>query len=208
MTQESVFFLLDMAGTAAFAVSGAVMGVQKRLDFFGVSILALAAATAGGITRDLLIGNIPPDALSRPAYFITALTAGTLVFFFHSRLQHLRKSILFFDALGLGLFTVAGLRAGLAHHLNPLSSLFLGTLTGIGGGILRDILGDEIPFVLRRELYASLSLAGGLVYLLLRPHLPEAYLAYGVMALIVLLRLISLRFNWHLPHPEPPPFDE
>ncbi len=200
MSLPSPFLILDLTGTAAFAVSGAMTGMRKGMDIFGILILALITATGGGIIRDLLLGGLPPTALTAPIYFSTALVSGFLVFLFYKPLQgRPLRPLLFFDAIGLAIFTITGLQTALALDLSPLALLFMGTLTGIGGGILRDILSSEIPLVFQRELYASVSLTGGVLYLLLLPRIPPAPAGGGVIIFIVAFRLISLHFNWHLP---------
>lgn len=196
---EHLFLILDMSGTIAFAISGAMMGVRKRMDLFGILILSMITATGGGITRDVVIGSLPPLSLVNPAYFIAAFASGICVFLFYSRISSLKNSIRFFDALGLGIFTVSGIQAAQMAGLNPLSVVLLGTLTGIGGGIYRDVLSGTIPFVFQKELYASISLTGGVLHLILQPYIHGPLLSYGTVFFIVLFRLISLKANWRLP---------
>ena len=155
---------LDIAGTFAFAVSGASAGVKRELDLFGVLLLSFAAATAGGIARDLLIGAIPPSALSDWRYLATALVAGAVTFRWHPVVDRLRNPVQFFDAIGLALFAVAGAQKALEYGLSPLMAALLGMLTGIGGGIVRDMLLAGVPSVLRSELYAVAALIGAAVF--------------------------------------------
>lgn len=154
---------LDIAGTFAFAVSGASAGVKRELDLFGVLLLAFAAATAGGIARDVLIGATPPAALSDWRYLITALVAGAITFRWHALVDRFRNPVQLFDAVGLSLFAVAGAQKALAFGLSPTMAALLGMLTGIGGGIVRDVLLAGIPWVLRSELYAVAALVGAAV---------------------------------------------
>lgn len=154
---------LDIAGTFAFAVSGASAGVKRELDLFGVLLLSFAAATAGGIARDMLIGAIPPAALSDWRYLVTALVAGAITFWWHPLVDRLRNPVQLFDAIGLSLFAVAGAQKALAYGLSPTMAALLGMLTGIGGGMVRDMLLAGVPSVLRSELYAVAALAGAAV---------------------------------------------
>ena len=155
--------VLDLIGTFVFALSGAVAGVRERLDLFGVLVLSFAAASAGGIMRDLLIGAVPPAAISDWRYLAVSLLAGLVVFFWYplsERLRNLRNHVLIFDAAGLALFAVVGTQKALGYRLNPVMAALLGVLTGIGGGMLREVLVAETPTVLRSELYAVAALAG------------------------------------------------
>lgn len=143
---------LDLAGTAVFAASGAAVGVRHRLDVFGVCVLAFVAGNAGGILRDVLIGAVPPAAVAGWHQVTVSLLAGPMVFWWHPRLERLRTPILLCDAAGLGLFAVSGTQKALGLGLDPLVAALLGMLTGIGGGMLRDVLVREIPTVLREDL--------------------------------------------------------
>jgi uncharacterized membrane protein YeiH len=147
--------LLDLGGTFVFAISGAAAAVKHRLDIFGVMVLSFAAGNAGGIIRDLLIGAVPPAAISDWTYVGVSLLAGFLTFFGYSVIARLTNPVLWFDAAGLAFFAVAGTQKALVHGLNPVMAALLGMLTGIGGGMLRDVLVNEIPTVLRADLYSS-----------------------------------------------------
>src|SRR5574338_1102534 len=159
----SLLLTLDLAGTAVFAISGAAVGVRHRLDVFGVCVLSFVAGNAGGMLRDVLIGAVPPVALRGWLYVAVSLLAGVITFVWRPRLERLHTPILIFDAAGLGLFSVSGTQKALAFGLNPLIAALLGMLTGIGGGMLRDVLVRQIPTVLRAELYAVAALAGASV---------------------------------------------
>jgi uncharacterized membrane protein YeiH len=196
----NLLLTLDLVGTAVFAVSGAAAGVKYRLDVFGVGVLAFVAGNAGGIARDVLIGAVPPAAVAGGQYVVVSLLAGVITFFWHPRIERLRTPILLFDAAGLGLFAVAGTQKALAFGLDPFVAALLGMLTGIGGGMLRDILVSEIPAVLRADLYAVAALAGAAVvvaghWLQLPPTATTiigAVLCFGI-------RLIAIRSGWSLP---------
>jgi uncharacterized membrane protein YeiH len=192
--------ILDLVGTFVFALSGAMAGLKHRLDLFGVLVLSFAAANSGGIVRDLLIGATPPAGISDWRYIVVPLLAGLVTFYWSPVISRLRSPVLVFDAAGLALFAVAGTLKALAFHLNPLAAVMLGVLTGIGGGIVRDVLVSEIPVVLRAELYAVAALAGAVVVVLGRKlHFPsEASTAAGAI-LCFGLRLLAILRGWHLP---------
>jgi uncharacterized membrane protein YeiH len=160
---EALLLVLDLVGTFVFALSGAMAGVRHRLDPFGVLVLSFVAANTGGITRDLLIGAVPPAAISDWRYLAVSLLAGIPTFWRPSVIARLRSPVLLFDAAGLGLFAVAGTQKALAFGLHPVMAALLGMLTGIGGGMARDVLLAEIPTVLLADLYAVAALAGAAV---------------------------------------------
>lgn len=187
---------LDIAGTFAFAVSGATAGVRRELDLFGVLLLAFTAATAGGIARDVMIGAVPPAALSDWRYLVTALAAGAITFWWHPLVDRLRHPVQLFDAVGLSLFAVAGAQKALEFGLSPVMAALLGMLTGIGGGIVRDVLLAGVPSVLRSELYALAALAGAIVVVAgdaLGWHAGVASVAGAVLCFA--LRLAAIRYG-------------
>ena len=203
---------LDLIGTFVFALSGAVAGVRQRLDIFGVLVISFAAASAGGIMRDLLIGSVPPVAIRDWRYLAASLLAGLLIFIWFPRSRRLmraRNLVLIFDAAGLGLFAVVGTQKALGYGLNPVTAALLGMLTGIGGGMLRDVLVAEIPNVLRADLYAVAALAGAVVvvigYLLAAEPTGAAVLGAAVC---FWLRLFAIRRGWQLPVARPAPDEE
>jgi uncharacterized membrane protein YeiH len=199
----STLLVLDLAGTFVFALSGAVAGVKERLDMFGVLVLSFAAASAGGIMRDLLIGAVPPAAISDWRYLAVSLLAGSIVFFWYpisERLRNLSNHVLVFDAAGLALFAVVGTQKALGFRLNPVMAALLGMLTGIGGGMLRDMLVTQIPTVLRAELYAVAALAGAVVVVVGHVlNLPPTAMAITGAALCFGIRLIAIWRGWRLP---------
>ena len=199
----SLLLTLDLAGTAVFAISGAAVGVKHRLDIFGVCVLAFVAGNAGGMLRDILIGAVPPVALVGWQYVSISLLAGVITFIWHPRLERLHTPILIFDAAGLGLFCVSGTQKALAFGANPLIAALLGMLTGIGGGMLRDVLVREIPTVLRKELYALAALAGASVVVAGQLfHFPPAAATSGGAVLCFAVRLVAIRRGWALPTPD------
>lgn len=194
--------VLDLLGTFVFALSGAAAGVKSKLDLFGLMILAFATGNAGGITRDLLIGAVPPAAIHDWRYLGVCLLAGLVTFLWYPHIDVHRRPVLLFDAGGLALFAVTGTQKALAAGLNPIMAALMGMLTGIGGGILRDVLVNETPTVLRADLYAVAALAAGLVvvtgHLL---HLPPfASMIVGTL-LCFWLRVMAIFRGWHLPIP-------
>lgn len=193
-------YALDLGGTFVFALSGAMAGVKKRLDLFGVLVLSFAAANTGGITRDLLIGAVPPGAIRDWHYLAVSLLAGVLTFCFPSRVDRQWNPVLVFDAAGLALFAVTGATKALVYGLNPVMATLLGMLTGIGGGIARDLLLAQIPAVLRGDLYAVAALAGGAVVVIAHElALPAAPAALAGAALCFGLRVLAIRNGWQLP---------
>ncbi|WP_323144950.1 trimeric intracellular cation channel family protein [Massilia phyllosphaerae] len=197
---RTLVLTLDLLGTFVFALSGAVAGVRRRLDLFGVLVLSFVAANSGGIVRDLLIGATPPAAIGDWRYLAASIMAGVLIFFWHPGLRHLRNTVLVLDAAGLGLFCVAGAQKALVFGVQPYMAALLGMLTGIGGGIARDVLLSEIPAVMRAEVYAVAALAGATVVVAgdaLGWH--SATMACAGAALCFVLRLAAIRYDWHLP---------
>jgi uncharacterized membrane protein YeiH len=197
---ETLLLVLDLIGTFAFALSGATAGARHQLDLFGVLVLSFAAGNAGGIARDLLIGAVPPAAISDWRYLSVSLLAGIVTFWRPFAVDQLRSLVLLFDAAGLGLFAVAGAQKALAFGLNPIMAALLGMLTGIGGGMTRDVLLAEIPTVLRADLYAVAALAGAAVVVIgdaLRLSSTAVTIAGAVLCFG--LRFMAIRRGWHLP---------
>src|SRR6476660_7930376 len=197
---KTLLLVLDLVGTFVFALSGAMAGVRHRLDVFGVLVLSFVAANAGGILRDVLIGAVPPAAIADWRYIFVSLLAGSVTFWAQGTVRRLRDAVLVFDAAGVGVFAVSGALKATAFGLNPLAAVLLGMLTGIGGGMLRDLLVAELPTVLRAELYAVAALAGAAVAVggeLLR--LPSTPLAVAGAVLCFGLRLLAIRRGWGLP---------
>lgn len=197
--------MLDLGGTFVFAVSGAVAAVRHRLDIFGIMVLAFAAGNAGGITRDVLIGAVPPAAIAHWTYVGVSILAGFIVFFWDPVVTRLDHKVQWFDAVGLAFFAVAGAEKALVHGLNPLMAALLGMLTGIGGGMLRDVLVREIPVVLRADLYALAALAGAAVVVTAHLLHVSPWVSTVVGGLLCFaLRYGAIRHGWHLPTAKPP----
>ncbi|HKT43003.1 MAG TPA: trimeric intracellular cation channel family protein [Rhodanobacteraceae bacterium] len=192
--------VLDLGGTFVFAISGATTAARRRMDVFGVLVLAFAAGNAGGITRDLLIGAVPPAAVSNWIYLGVSVLAGLIVFFRYPLIARLNHPVQWSDAVGLAFFAVAGTEKALGYGLNPVMAALLGMLTGIGGGMVRDVLANEIPVVLRSDLYALAALACAAIVSaghVLHLH-PIAPAIVGMVACFA-LRYMAIQHSWHLP---------
>lgn len=199
---RTLVLVLDLCGTLAFALSGAMAGIRRRLDVFGVLVLAAAAATFGGIARDVLIGATPPAALVDWRYLAVAVAAGLIAFFWSAVIEKLRNPVRLMDAIGLAFFAVAGTQKALDFGLSPAMAALLGMLTGIGGGIVRDVLLAEVPAVLRSELYAVAALAGSAIVAGGHVLGVEPLVTALVGGLVCFgLRIVALRRGWHLPRP-------
>jgi uncharacterized membrane protein YeiH len=197
---ETLPYVLDLMGTFVFALSGALAGVRRKLDLFGVLVLSFAAANAGGITRDVLIGAVPPGAINDWRYLGVSLFAGVITFYFSSLIVRMSNPVLLFDAAGLALFAVTGASKALANGLNPVMAIVLGMVTAIGGGMVRDVLLAEVPTVLRAELYAVAALAAAAVVVIGHMlQLPVAPVAAVALILCFWLRVMAIRHGWRLP---------
>ena len=196
-----IYQLADILGTVAFAISGVLVAIDKRLDLFGVLIIAFVTAIGGGTLRDLLIGNTPVTWIQDLTYVIVIPITVALAILFSKQLKFLRRSLFLFDTIGIGLYTMVGIEKGLEASLAPVICIALGTMTASFGGVLRDILCNEIPVVFRREIYATACIAGGGLYFLLTVlNTPEkiAY-AIGVLAVIA-IRICAVKMNIRLPN--------
>ncbi len=197
---ELLLLVLDLVGTFVFALSGAMAAVRRQLDMFGVQMVAFAAAVSGGIARDVLIGAVPPAAISNLLYLAVSLLAGLITFYWHDIIERLRSPVLVFDGLGLAVFAVAGSQKALVFGLQPVMAALLGMLTGIGGGMARDILLADIPTVLRAEVYAVAALAGASVVVVGDMlELPTVGVTIAGAVLCFSLRLAAIRRGWALP---------
>ncbi len=192
--------VLDLVGTFVFALSGASLGVQRGMDLFGVLVLAFVTAVVGGIARDVLIGAIPPASIASWHNLALAMVAGLVAFRFSRLFDRLLHPVQFFDAAGLGVFAVAGTQKALDHGIDWPMAAVLGMVSGIGGGMVRDVLTAQVPTVLRADIYAVAALAGALVVIAgAAAGLPAAAVALAGIALCVFLRLMALYRGWKLP---------
>ena len=196
----TLLLMLDLLGTFVFALSGATAGVKRRLDLFGVLVLSFVVGNVGGITRDLLIGAVPPAAISDWRYLAVSVLAGMITFWWPAAIDRLSSPVLVFDGAGLALFAVSGAQKALAYGLDPVMAALLGMLTGIGGGVARDVLLAEIPTVLRTDLYAVAALAGAAVVVIGNVlHLPSPAVMIAGALLCFALRLMAIHWGWRLP---------
>jgi uncharacterized membrane protein YeiH len=195
------YTVIDILGTIAFAISGVLVAMEKRLDLFGVVIIAFVTSIGGGTLRDLLIGNTPVVWMRDSTYVITILTTVVLAILFVKQLKYFRKSLFLFDTIGLGLFTMIGIEKGIEFGLLPIMCIALGTITASFGGVIRDILCNEIPVIFRKEIYATPCILGGLSYFLLK-QLPivDAYAYVGGILVVISLRILAVKFNIRLPN--------
>ena len=198
---EKIYLTVDILGTVAFAISGVLVAMEKRLDLFGVGIIALVTAIGGGTLRDMLIGNTPVTWTTTPMYMYIILGAVIVTILFQSRLKYLRTSLFLFDTIGIGFYTMIGINKGMEAGLEPLICITLGTITASFGGVLRDILCNEIPVIFRKEIYATACILGGAGYFLLRQTpLPEGYAYLLGVVIVIGIRLAAVRYHITLPN--------
>jgi len=200
-TQDRLLLVADLAGTLVFAVGGAMLAASARLDLLGVLVLSFTAALGGGILRDLLIGAVPPHAISDWRYAVTAFVGGIGVFLFH-RQAALIPAWLFIslDAAGLALFTVAGAGKALGRNINPFLAVLLGGVTAVGGGVLRDVLVAHVPNVLSTDIYATAALLGAAVMVAgIRAGIPRTVATVAGAIACFGLRLLAVQQHWNLP---------
>ena len=196
-----LYDLLDLAGTFAFAISGAVAAKQRGLDLFGICAIAFTVACGGGIIRDLCIGAIPPAGLANWHYLAAAILAAGMTIGLYPFVQRVNHPVLFFDALGLSLFAVTGAQKALAYGHNGEVAVLLGITTAVGGGVLRDILLNRVPVILAKEIYASAALVGALIVVLgnYLQWIPGDWTSIVALITCFALRLLALRYHWNLP---------
>lgn len=194
-------WLLEIAGVFFSALSGGLSAARTKFDLFGVLVLAWLSGLGGGILRDVLIGAVPPVGISEPDLVATAVLGGLVIFFFHRRLHRMRRAIIVLDAVALGLFVVVGTTKGIAYDVGPLAAVIVGTITGIGGGVLRDLLSGQVPLVLQdKQLYAVPALVGAVAVVVLdRAGALNPATSLAVAIGIVAFRLLSLRRGWTVP---------
>lgn len=200
-----MFEFLDLLGTMAFAVSGALVAMEKRLDLFGILSLSFVTAIGGGTLRDVVIGISPVSWLTDLNYFFTIIAGTILAIVFRKKFAFLRMSLLLFDTIGLAIFTLIGIEKGMEVGLHPIICVTLGTITACFGGVIRDILGNEIPVIFKKEIYATVCIIGGLVYYVLYYIEVSKDLNYLVTAgVIVAIRIFAVVNKWSLPQVKMP----
>lgn len=194
--------VLDLTGSFVFALSGGLAAVRARLDVFGVVVVATVTAIGGGVLRDVLVGVTPPNALRHWPYLAVPAAAAVVVFVWHPQVNRMRRPIVVLDAAGLGLFTVTGTRLALDHGLGAAGACALGVLTGIGGGVVRDVLLREIPLVLRREIYALASGVGAVLVVIGSKVGWTIGWQVGAAVSVFVVRILAARRNWSAPTPK------
>ena len=207
---EIFFSILEIAGTVSFAISGAMAALEKKVDLFGVIVLGITTALAGGIFRDMLVGRVPPAAFSDGTYMKIAFVTSVIVFLaawmfsdkYVNNIQVIDTINNIFDAAGLGAFTITGAKVAMSmgYMDNSFFVIFLGLVTGVGGGIIRDLMIGEIPFILRKRIYAVASLLGGCIYyVLLSKNVADMTAAFIGIGIVFSLRMLATIFRWNLP---------
>jgi uncharacterized membrane protein YeiH len=206
---NTLLVAFDLGGTFVFALSGATVAVKHRLDLFGVLVLSFAAGNSGGIGRDVMMGAVPPAAIRDWRYIAVSVLGGLITFFCYRIIDRLSSPVLVFDAAGLALFAVSGAGKAIAFGADPVAAILFGMLTGIGGGMVRDVLVREIPTVLRTELYAVPALIGAAVVVIGRIlHFPSVAADLAGAVLCFGLRLMAIRRGWQLPIARPLKYSE
>lgn len=211
MSIDKVFFIFEIIGTVAFAITGVITAIEKKLDTFGAVVLGTVTAVGGGMVRDILLGYLPPAAFRHPVYTVTAIATSLAVFiiayFFGKRIKlHFNvysQIINVFDAIGLAVFTVAGINSAAACGFgeNSFLSIFVGMMTGVGGGVMRDMMAGGVPTILRKKVYALAAGIGALIYQLLVEHntCPQGLAILAGAGSIIVIRLSATVFKWNLP---------
>ncbi|WP_238165789.1 trimeric intracellular cation channel family protein [Kribbella caucasensis] len=205
MDGSVVLTVLDLVGIFVFGITGALVGVRKQLDVFGIQVLALVTGLGGGFLRDVLIGATPLAALQDWWYLAVPVAAGLITFFLHPKIGRVERLVNIFDAAGLALFCVIGARKALDYGLSPLSAALLGTISGIGGGVIRDILSGRVPVVLRSEIYATPAFLGaGIVVLAAALEYHALWVPIAAAIVRFVIRLLAIRRGWNAPLPRHP----
>ena len=192
--------IIDIAGTAAFSIAGVFAAMEKKLDLFGILIIAFVTALGGGTLRDLLIGNVPVSWMHQLNYGLIVLLSSIVALLFTNLIKNLHKILLLFDSLGLGLFTLVGIQKGIALDLHPGICILLGTITACFGGVLRDVLLNQIPLIFQKEIYATACITGGMIYFLLLYSGAAGWPIDIICILVIVIsRFLAVKFNWSLP---------
>ena len=194
-----MFHIIEILGTIAFAISGSLAAMNKKLDPFGVFVIAFVTAVGGGTLRDVLIGRTPVAWMTQLDYVYLIVAGYALALIFRKKLDRARVSLFLFDTIGLGVFTMIGLQKGLETGLDPIICIALGTMTACFGGVIRDILCNEIPVIFRREIYATICLAGGILFFLLKKvGVDDDFLSIVVVVFMIVFRILAVRYKWSL----------
>lgn len=212
MNAEMIVFIIEIIGTIAFASSGAMVGIRKRMDVFGVIVMAITTAVGGGIIRDLILGIKPPNTFRNPVYVEFAIGTALILFvvfyikkqvLYSPAMVYYEKIMALMDAIGLGAFTVIGVHTAYSIGYGPQKFLliFVGVITGVGGGLLRDMMAGEMPFIFVKHIYACASLMGAIVCILLIRYHKSAAMILGAVTVII-IRILAAKYRWNLPRIE------
>ncbi|MFY0604425.1 MAG: trimeric intracellular cation channel family protein [Flavobacteriaceae bacterium] len=196
----TIIYTLDIIGTFAFALSGALVASKKEFDLFGVIIIAFVTAVGGGMLRDILINAHPINWMGDLNYIWTILAAVVFTFLFKSKIAPLSKTLFLFDTIGIGVFTLLGIQKGLSFDLHPFVALVMGMVSAVMGGVLRDVLTNEVPLIFKKEIYASACLLGGIVYLLTNYFDVSEWFQFGAtVSTVIVIRLLAVKYHLRLP---------
>lgn len=195
-----LIYAIDLFGTLVFAISGVITATDKDFDLVGAAIIGLVTAIGGGTLRDLLIGQTPVGWMKDLNYLLVVFSALPLCYFFIHIIRRLRKSVFLFDTIGIGLFTILGVQKTLGVGLSPIVALLMGVVSAVFGGVIRDVLSNEVPLIFRKEVYASACLAGGMVFLGMEFLQKGADInIVASIVVVILIRYLSVRYHWALP---------
>lgn len=196
-----MFYTIDILGTIAFAISGVLVAMNKKMDLFGILIIAFVTAIGGGTLRDILIGQTPVSWMKDMTFTYVILGSAVFAVIVRNKINYLRTSLFLFDTIGIGLYTVVGVEKGLSADLHPIICIALGTISACFGGVIRDILCNEIPVIFRKEIYATACILGGLSYFLVRKLPIESDFVFMISgAIVILVRLLAVKFKITLPN--------
>ncbi|MCK0178146.1 trimeric intracellular cation channel family protein [Flavobacteriaceae bacterium S0862] len=196
-----MFYTIDILGTIAFAISGVLVAMNKKMDLFGILIIAFVTAVGGGTLRDVLIGQTPVVWMKDMTFTYVILGSAVFAVLVRNKINYLRTSLFLFDTIGIGLYTVVGVEKGISAGLHPIICIALGTISACFGGVIRDILCNEIPVIFRKEVYATACILGGLSYFLIRKLPLESDFVFIISgAIVILVRLLAVKFKIALPN--------
>lgn len=195
-----MFYIIDILGTIAFSISGVLVALNKKMDPFGILIIAFVTAVGGGTLRDVLIGETPVSWMTNITFVYVVLASTILAVIFKSKIDYLRKSLFLFDTIGIGLYTVVGVEKGINAGLHPIICIALGTMSACFGGVIRDILCNEIPVIFRKEIYATACILGGIAYFIIKRLQIEGDFVFIIAGLVVIVtRILAVKFKLRLP---------
>ncbi|WP_205748787.1 trimeric intracellular cation channel family protein [Emticicia sp. CRIBPO] len=195
-----LIYWMDILGVLVFAISGTMIGIERQLDIFGASVIAFATAVGGGTLRDVLIGSTPVGWMKDPAYIYVIILGIFLALLFKREFSMLSKTIFLFDTIGLGLYSIIGLKKALLFGMSPMVAVIMGTVSAVFGGVLRDILTNRVPLIFRKEIYAILCIIGGIVFLILNKFFDHDIInTYLTMGLVIFMRILVVVKKWSLP---------